>query len=240
MTRRRSTSAAAVLTAVLLAAGAPAFAASDANNAFDVRLKVKGFHLASTACADVPFTVTHDAGYLDRFVAAVEVRKGTVYVRRTFDYVYDSTGPLQASYFFCPHVEDLGTYRLGPSAIEWNDYDADEGGKFTDHSKAEFRLLQATKFSKVEIRRRGARRTVSGRARFFSVEAAGWRRFAKGTVIRLQRHRSDGSWTTVARNGTDARGRVTLSVRAADTSEYRLKSVATAQSWSARSRTLTS
>jgi hypothetical protein len=232
--RRRALVITTLLTIIgttLVAGAGPAAAAP-----FDVRLKAKGFRVTSGACRDIPFTVSHTAGYLDRFTASVEVWKGSKYQGDTFDYVYDSSGPLRGSYYWCPY-KGVGTYRLGPTQVEWDDYSADVGGSFRDGSTVRFKVLQAARFRDLRATNRNGVRTISGRLTYFDVGASAWRRAPQGVKIRLQRQTAIG-WEPVKTGRIGTKGHVAIPVRAAKVREYRLASPRTTRTWDARSSIL--
>lgn len=220
-----------VLSATVVIGSGPASAQD-----FDVRLRASGHKVSSGACRDIHFTVSHTAGYLDRFTAAVEVWRGSKYVGDTFDYIYDSSGPLNASYYWCPY-EGVGTYRLGPTRVEWDDFDADQGGAFTDDSQVRVRVLQAARFVDLRLTRRGNVRTMSGRLRYFDTGVSTWRSAPKGIRIRLQRRTRSG-WDVVNAGRTGSKGFVSISARSTKKLDHRLLSPRTARTWNARSRAL--
>ncbi len=209
------------------AGGAPAPSVQQQAAApFDVTLVGSKFRVRSGGCRDIPFTVRHNAGYLDRFTAEVEVWRGQDYLGDTFDYVYDSSGPLRASYFWCP-FEGVGNLRIGPSLIEYG-YD---DGSFRDSSRSTLTVLQDVQLGIVSVRRQGTLRTVVARGRFFSVDEYGWRRLPAGTVAHLQRERSDGTWVTVSRARFKRDGKVTLTRRSASAATYRVFTARNTRSW---------
>lgn len=203
---------------------------------FDVWIVPRHVKVNSGACRDIPFTVRHNGGYLDRFVAEVEVWKGSKYMDQTYDYVYDSAGALRGSYFWCPY-EGLGTFRLGPTQVEWNDYSYDDEGSFRDRSIARFQVLQASNFRKVRIAKRGAVRTVHARLVYFDTGSESWEVAPKGTPIRLQRM-AGGRWTYLKTGRVGKGGYISISVKAQRAREYRLIFGKTSRTWGANSLVL--
>lgn len=205
-----------------------------ADGGIDVTLSVPGVRVRSGSCVDVPFTVKHDAGYLDRFTAEVEVWRGQQFVTDTFDYVYESSGPLRGSFSHCVYrVTDLGNFRLGPSRGEFNDYEAGIDGTYRDGSVKGFKILQHSRFSPLSVTRSGRTRRATAALAYFD---AGVNRFMfapSGLRVLLQRRLPDGSWSTDSSGRVGNRGRVAVSVGASEVRSYRFLSGTTTRTWGA-------
>lgn len=211
---------------------------SRADGELDVTLSATSIRVRSGACPDVPFVVRHDFGYLDRFTAEVEVWKGSRYIDETFDYVYESSGPIRSTLSICVNkARDLGTYRIGPTRGEYNDYSIDLDGTYTDASTTTFKVLQHSRFGTVSTTRVGRTRTFKSRLTYFDAGTSSFRSAPRGIRIRLQRLAANGSWTTVAAARVGIRGRVAIPIKASTARTYRLVSPETARTWSAKSRT---
>lgn len=230
--------AAALLPLTFVGFGRPSSAAemSPAGAYFDVQIRAQGFHIKSGGCQYVPFQVRHSAGYLDRFTAEVEVWKGPQYLDRTFDYVYDSAGPLQASFFVCvSERDDLGTYRLGPGQGEYNDYDEEVDGTWSDSSTARVKVLQHSRFQGLQASKRAGVRIFSGRLSYFDAGVERFTSAPRGTLVRLQRQRPGGVWADVANARVGRTGSVKVRIRSAKAATYRFAFGGTAITWNARS-----
>jgi hypothetical protein len=205
--------------------------------AIDVTLAAKGYRIRSGGgCYDIPFVVRHNLGYLDRFTAEVEVWRGRQFIDKTFDYLYESRGPLRATFFHCvSDARDLGTFRLGPSVGEYNDYDEDIDGTYRDSSRILMKVLQDSRFRRVEARRSGRTRTVAATLIYFDAGSESYRFAPSDTRIRLQRQRTD-SWETVDAGRVGRRGRVSISTKAPRSRDYRLLFSETPRTWSAVSK----
>lgn len=230
--------AAAVLPITIVAGGssAPVAAVASARAPFDIVIQAKDFHIKSGGCQDVPFKVRHSAGYLDRFTAEVEVWKGPRFVDRTFNYVYDSSGPLRDSFFVCiSERDDLGTYRLGPSRGEYNDYDANVDGRWSDRSQVRIKVLQHSRFQRIRATERAGVHTFTGRLSYFDAGGETYRPAPRGTSVRLQRQRPGGVWVDVETTKVGRAGSVHVRTRNKRAAIYRFAFSGTAITWHARS-----
>lgn len=205
-----------------------------ADTTLDVTLAGQGVHVRTGSCIDVPFVVRHDGGYLDRFTAEVEVWRGPQFVTDTFDYLYDSSGPLRGSFEHCVNeATDLGTFRLGPTKGEFNLYDAGWEGTYTDSSVAVFKILQHSRLGRLRVARSGRTRTATATLTYFDAGVDRFRAAPRGTRVVLQRQLASGSWKTITAGRVGRQGRVAVSVRASRAWSYRLVFRATARTWGA-------
>lgn len=205
-----------------------------ADGTIDVTLAIPGVHVRTGSCIDVPFVVRHDAGYLDRFTAEVEVWRGPQYVTDTFDYLYDSAGPLHGSFQHCVDgPEDVGVFRLGPTKGELDIYDAEVDGSYTDSSVVSFKILQHSRFSALRVARSGRTRTATATLVYFDAGVDRFRPAPRGTRVVLQRRLASGTWRTIVTGRVGKQGRVAIPTRASAAWPYRLVFGATPRTWGA-------
>ncbi len=218
------------------ATASPSVRSAAAAGSFDVWLRAGNkVHIRSGACRDLRFTVHHDGGLLGDFTAEVEVWRGAKYLGQTFDYQYDASGPLRASYFWCPY-EGLGRLRLGPTDVDWYSVDWMQSGSFRDGSRASMRVKQHQKCRVKSARKARGRVKVTGKLRFFSVNRSSWRNTPKGSKVKLHRKTRRGwKWLDTARVGK--RGKVQLNGRAVRRkATYRIKQPGHRRTWSCSAR----
>ncbi|QYJ03419.1 hypothetical protein KUV85_13935 [Nocardioides panacisoli] len=214
------------------AAASNVAASAPAGQDFDVWLRAGGkVHVKSGSCRDLTFQVRHNGGVLDSFDAEVEVWRGSKYLGQTFDYQYDSSGPLRASYYWCPY-EGLGKLRLGPTDVEWTDDDWASQGQFWDSSRAVITVKQHQTCRVDWSRKARGRVKVNAKLRFYAVNAYRWANAPKGTVVKLQRKAPRG-WKLIDRARVGKKGKVHLDGRAIrKKTRYRVVQSGTNRTWS--------
>lgn len=215
----------------------PARAAGD----FDVfALRSPGLHINSGSCRYIAVTArTNASSSIEEVDAEVDLWLGGANVGSVSLSSGADVRHLSGRYFFCPGLEEPGAYRLGPSQVSYYDYDYNSGD-FVDDSRGTMVAKQATRAS-WSVVRQGKVRTFSLRAQYFDASwEDSWQPFPKGTKVRLDRRRADGTgaWTKVAVTRIGKQGRSTISVRANKVFQYRLANPGTARSWRLVSSTL--
>lgn len=199
--------------------------------AFDVWLRGSKVRVNSGRCRYLPFTVRHNGGRLDRFSAEAEVWRGSKYVGETFDYQYDSRGPLRASYFWCPY-EGLGTFRVGPTHVEWDDDGWGTSGQFRDGSRAHIKVKQHQRCRVDWATKKRGRVNARGTFRFYAVTASRWVNAPRGAKVTLQRQTNRG-WKSLGTSRVGKQGKVHVSGPAIRRkSRYRMMQFGTPRTWS--------
>jgi hypothetical protein len=218
------------------ATASPTTQAAAAGGSFDVWLRAGNkVHVRSSACRDLRFRVHHDGGALGDFTAQVEVWRGAKYLGQTFDYQYDASGPLRASYYWCP-FDGLGKIRLGPTDVDWYSVDWMQSGSFRDGSRAAMKVKQHQKCRVTWARKARGRVRVAGKLRFYSVNKYSWRNTPKGRKVKLQRKTRHG-WKTIDRARVGKRGKVRLDGRAVRKKRtYRMKQGGDRRTWACTER----
>lgn len=232
-----------VMSALVLA---PSPARADAGNPFDVySLRSVGLHVNSGSCRNVRvYASTNAAPDFQDISAEVDVWRGGTYLGTASLSGSGRSGLLAGSYFYCPSLDDVGSFRLGDSEVSWEQYDDDfnyyNSGDFIDRSRGRMVVKQATRIS-ITGRRTGMTRSFKVGGAYFPAGADHWYRFPAGSAMRLQARPvgSQGAWKFVKAGKTNKLGQATLRVKRSGKYTYRVVSSATSRSWGGVSRALT-
>lgn len=146
---------------------------------------------------------------------------------------------LSGRYYFCPGLEEPGTYRLGPSQVTYEDEDYNDF-TFVDQTTGVMKALQSTSLKNFSAKKKGSKKTFNVRGTYFGAGfASGYASFPKGAKLTLQRKTSSGSWKYVKAAKVGRKGRATFVIKAKEKATYRVYNKGTVRSWPATSRTLT-
>lgn len=213
--------------------------AAQAAGSFDVYdIRAESVRVNFDGCRNVTITARTDApSWITDVDAYVDVRVNGGHVDEVWLEEYPSVNRLRGHYFYCPNLDEVGTYKLGPSQV--TAYDDDWNGEhFIDRSTGTMLIKQATR-AKVTATRSGNLRKFTVRPRYFSV-GYGWYRYPTGQRVHLQRRPANGSgvWKRVDTARVDKRGTARLQKRAAKSFQYRVTSPGTARSWSLQTKTI--
>lgn len=231
-----------VIAAVVLAVSAPSAANADAGNPFDINTLVGANHrVISGSCRDIVVTARTNAAWdYQDISASVDVWRGATNVGTADLERVAGTSLLRGSYFYCPGLDDVGTFRLGDTSVDWGQYDNDfnyyNSGSFLDTSRGRMVVKQGS-YVTLTATRKGMKRTFRAHAAYFPAGTSSWSHFPKGIAIALQRQGASGKWAWVRSAKTDRKGNAKLVVKRAGT--YRAVSPTTTRTWGATSRALT-
>jgi len=143
----------------------------------------------------------------------------------------ESSGIAHGMIWYCPRDFGLGTFRVGPSTINY-EYGGDEQS-VEDDTAATFHAKQESK-AKIAVSRSGAVVTAYGRVRYFSV-AAGARRQLHHVRVYLQQY-SRGAWREVAHESTGAKGTAVFRITAPSDARWRIVYRGSRTTWKSTSR----
>lgn len=153
-------------------------------------MHVPDVHVASGQCRYVPISATVSNGGSVGDVD-VQVWRGSHYLDDRNLKMISATAA-SGSLFYCPSLDGLGGFHVGPSQVSWDNGSSEQSK--TDATTASFRVRQSASV-KVASARSGRTVTISGRLRFYSVRSSGFV-YAKRTTLYLQKLAS-GTWRTV-------------------------------------------
>jgi hypothetical protein len=215
---------------------APATVASAAATDFDIyNLASPGLRIVTGSCRYIPVTARTTApDYVADVDATVDLWRGGSY-KDNVTLHRDTMDPqlLVGRYYFCPGIDEPGTYRLGETEVSWNDADYTLDGTFIDETTSSMVAKQATR-AYLSGTKSGSLRTIKARAQYFGAGFdSQWYHYPKGTRVNLQRRAANGTgtWRFVTSRRTDARGAVVFQVRAGKAFAYRVVAAGTARSW---------
>lgn len=230
---------------VPLLGGTSAVAAPDDGSVLDVtptvstpKLKVR-----SGSCVKVPVTYRHGGGLLDSVNVSSEVWKGSSYVGTVDAWKSDSIDRVDGSYFWCPYLDGLGTFRIGRTTGDWQNYgdsvwddaadeflSTDAAGTVRSTRTVSFVAKQSQTCAVRSSKRAKKRMSVTAKLQHFSVAGSKVKNAKKGTKVVLQRKKGSG-WTTVARGKVGAKGLTAVSVKATKKATYRLTQAGSSSTW---------
>lgn len=244
MTLRLLKSTAALLaTGVItsLMAGAPA-QADTGGITFDITsIQASDHAIRSGGCKSVPVTATHNApAMVDDVSANVEVWNGSKYVD-SFYMTDAGPGRLAGEFYYCP-FKGFGSFRVGPSEVDWSSFSGDNfySGTFNSAATTRFSVKQASTMSRPKWSKKGRVATVTARGKWYSVDASRWRRDPKGVVSSLQRRaNSSAAWKTLKTARSNKKGVVTFKLKPKARMQYRVVSRETKGSFAGISSTIT-
>jgi hypothetical protein len=213
-------------------------AADDSTNRFDIaNLRASDIRVTSGACVQ---TVIQASGYdwdgFDDVSASAQIWKGSTFVDE--QRVSGPLGIIFGSFLWCPSLEGLGKFRVGPTAVSWSADNYTTSGQFQDSSTAYFVAKQVARFSRFKVSKAGKKRTLTARARYFSVKDSAWVSARKGTRIQVQRHpanKKSGSWRTIRTAKVGKRGTISITTKAPKPYLYRISYAGDSKTWSAQS-----
>jgi hypothetical protein len=215
--------------------------ADDGGIRFDITsIQASDYAVRSGGCHSVPVTATHNApASVDDIDMRTEVWRGSKYIE-TISLSEDGPGQLSGEIFYCPFLYSVGTFRLGPSEIDWSSFTSDDflTGQFNDSTTASLAIKQATAISKPKWKKRGRGATVTTKGRWFSLDSSSWQHDPKGIVNNLQR-RSDSNhgWKTIKSARSNKKGVATFKIKSKPTKrmQYRVMQKSTKYSLGATS-----
>lgn len=198
--------------------------------------------VASSSCRPVGYRVEFGGGDGMEWLyagATTEVWRGASNVGN--DSFYDEiTDTMRASgsYYWCPYLDGLGTFRLRLTQGEFSGWAFDDAvdGSFATGQTASFTVKQAAKVVNLRAQRSGARRSISAKAVFYSIGRSQWAALPRGATVVLQRRSVGGSvWADVKTVTVGRSGAVSTSWTADRVRDYRLVTRSTATTWSGTS-----
>jgi hypothetical protein len=127
------------------------------------------------------------------------------------------------SFYYCPSVDGLGTFRMGPSHVSANSYSNGADATFDDATAMTFSAKQSSRATlsaaRVAAKRKYVRYSIT--ASYYSVRASKWTRWKNKPVL-LQKLAANGTWVTVARPSTNRLGVVVLTRNAPAAARYQV------------------
>ena len=196
----------------------------------------------SGSCRYIPVTATTNAAWdYQEIDVEVDVWRGGSYLGTADLERVGKSSRLSGSYFYCPNIDDVGSFRLGDSQVSWERYDDDYtyyyDGDFTDSSRGSMVVKQAAGVA-LSATNKGKTRKFRATASYFGIER--WYRFPKGQRLFLQRQASaSGAWQTIKSAKTKRKGLAKFKVKTASTFRYRVVSQATSRTFASASRVVT-
>lgn len=211
-------------------------ASADPGNPFDVyNVTATSLRAHSGSCRYLPITANHNGTNLEDIYGSTEIWRNGQYLSETS--VTDAgPGTLTANYLWCPYLDGLGKFRVGPTNISYATTDYNYTGNFIDSTNGTFTVYQDSRVSNIKAVRAGKKRTLTGKATFYSVSAARWASSPKGTKLRLQRETTRGSWRTVKSARVTKGGKFKVAASASKAARYRVVVSGGSQTWPATSR----
>lgn len=223
---RRSVAAAICAAAVLVGAPAPSQAAVQPDV---TRISAGNVVVSSGACRYVPIRAWHNGYGLDVDIQP-EVWRGNTYVGSTWLMDSNGTGSAKDTYLWCPYLDGIGTFRVGPSQVSWIDWDTFDSGNGIDATSTRFYARYASRLS-LSASRSGKYVTLKTGAARYDIGESSWIRWSKPTVRIQRRASATAAWKTVRTVKSDRSGRASVRLYSPNARDWRAVSSTTSRVW---------
>jgi hypothetical protein len=191
--------------------------------------RTQNLSVASTGCQDIPVTmsVTVDPSvwYVD---IKTDIYRGTTRVGYTW---FEPN--VASTWQWCPAVDGLGTFRLGPSSVQA--YTDQETVEATDTTAANVTIKARTTAAVVSTARSGSYVTVQGRARYFSTTSGTYVNWPNASLTVQYRLPGTTTWKSAGTVATNSYGLAGKKVYAPKARYWRVTVNQTATKWPATS-----